>query len=156
MEWLNGWTDNSTKNGKDVPYSKLIDWEGLIREDAHYAGLAYNYSTEEGVRERYIDKEIKQRQAKRNSLHAKYGACWEKCVRLDNGLVKAVLLDTNGHLITSKYMREEDFDIIGTEAAMSEIGKKGGSVKSAAKAAAVAENGKKGGRPKKEITNPTP
>lgn len=40
-------------------------------------------------------------------------------------------------------------DLIGVASAATLLGKKGGSVKSAAKAAAVRENGKRGGRPRK-------
>jgi hypothetical protein len=40
-------------------------------------------------------------------------------------------------------------DLIGLTSAASLLGKKGGSAKSAAKAAAVRENGKRGGRPRK-------
>lgn len=43
-----------------------------------------------------------------------------------------------------------DYDVISQY--LSKIGKKGGSVKSAAKAQASAENGKKGGRPKKPVS----
>ena len=39
--------------------------------------------------------------------------------------------------------------VFGTRAWMAELGRKGGSVTSEAKAAAVRENGKKGGRPRK-------
>ncbi len=42
--------------------------------------------------------------------------------------------------------------IFGTKAWMSELGRKGGSARSEAKASAVRENGKRGGRPRKDQT----
>ena len=51
-------------------------------------------------------------------------------------------------------VRDLALGIFGTEAWMSELGRKGGSVKSPAKAAAARANGRKGGRPKRVAARP--
>ena len=110
MTYLNGWTGPGTKNGKDVEYSRLVDWNALMHMDAYYASLPYNYNTDGNIREKYIDKEIKEREENWKNKVGNYIAKVEKMLLCDNGLVKYAFLDKNGDIITFKFDVDGKYD----------------------------------------------
>ena len=150
MKYVNGWTGPSTKNGKDFEYSRLVNWEAMIKMDSANANMAWNtnLNISDATRAAYIDKEIKQNKDYRE----KYVDCVirtiEKMLIFDNGLVKYAFFDSNGDIIT---FRVDCDGLFGTEPEnpAAALGRKGGMAKTAAKQSTARENGKKGGRPRK-------